>query len=146
MIYWIVLGVFVLIAATLIFVRSCSFEHEGFKYRVYQDVQGELSEGVLWIIFTVFTMAFVIMSVFIIDAQVCNNQYKAEYMAQYEVLNYSVQHMPEDNIDELYKMELYSQVKEYNAEVAGYKAQLENPWVYVFVSPCFEDVPLIELE
>jgi hypothetical protein len=66
-------------------------------------------------------------------------------MAQYEVLNYSVHHMPEDNIDELYKMELYSQVKEYNADVAGYKAQLENPWTYVFVSPCFEDVPLIEL-
>ena len=146
MIYWIILGVVVLLAATLIFIRSCSYEHEGFRYWVYQNVQEELSEGLLWIAFVVFLVTFAIMSIFIINAQVCNNQYKAEYMAQYEVLNYSVQHMPEDNIDELYKMELYSQVKEYNADVAGYKAQLENPWIDVFVSPCFKDIPLIELE
>lgn len=146
MIYWIILGVVALLAAMLIFIGFCKFEHEGFKHWVYRNVQGELSGGVLWIVFVVFIIVFVIMSAFVIDARICNNQYKAEYMAQYEVLNYSVQHMPEDNIDELYKMELYSQVKEYNAEVAGYKAQLENPWVDVFVSPCFEDIPLIELE
>ena len=146
MIYWIVLGVAVLLAATLIFVRNCSWEHKGFKHWVYKNIEGEWPEISFWVIWVVFLVAFVMMSIFIIDAQVCNNQYKAEYMAQYEVLNYSVQHMPEDNIDELYKMELYSQVKEYNADVAGYKAQLENPWVYVFVSPCFEDIPLIELE
>lgn len=108
MIYWIILGVFVLIAATLIFVRSCSYEHEGFRHWVYRNIQEELSEGLLWIAFVVFLVTFAIMSMFVIEAQVSNNQYKAEYMAQYEILNYSVQHMPEDNIDELYKMELYS--------------------------------------
>lgn len=146
MIYWIVLGAVVLFAATLIFIESCSYEHEGFRYWVYRNIEGEWPHVVIGSMCVLFVIVFVIMSIFVIDAQICSNQYKAEYMAQYEVLNYSVHHMPEDNIDELYKMELYSQVKEYNADVAGHKAQLENPWVDVFVSPCFEDVPLIELE
>lgn len=146
MIYWIVLGVVALLAAMLIFIGCCHYDDKGFKEWVYDNITNEWPHVAICGMCVLFAIVFIIMSIFVIDAHVCNNQYKAKYMAQYEVLNYSVHHMPEDNIDELYKMELYSQVKEYNAEVAGYKAQLENPWVDVFVSPCFEDVPLIELE
>lgn len=145
MIYWIILGVVALLAAMLIFIQT-NYSSRGFRGWVYRNIEGEWPHVVIGILCAVTAFAFVIMSMFAIDAQVSNISNKAKYMAQYEVLNYSVQHMPEDSIDELYKMELYSQVKEYNAEVAGYKAQLENPWVDIFVSPCFEDIPLIELE
>lgn len=145
MIYWIILGAVALLAAMLIFIGNCKYKHEGFKHWIYKNVQGEWPEIIAWVMCAIFAVVFIIMSIFVIDAQICNNQYKAEHMAQYEVLNYGVQHMEDDSIDELYKMELYSQVKEYNAEVAGYKAQLENPWTYVFVSPCFEEIPLIQL-
>ena len=146
MIYWITLGAVVLLAAMLIFIGCCHWKHEGFRGWVYQNIEGEWPQAVIGVMCGLFAFIFIIMSAFVIDARICNDQYKAKYMAQYEVLNYSVQHMPEDGLDELYKMELYSQVKEYNIEVARYKAQLENPWVDIFVSPCFADIPLIELE
>lgn len=146
MIYWITLGVVALLAAMLIFIGCCHAHHKGFRYWVYQNITDEWPHMTIGVICGVLAFTFIIMSIFVIDAQVYNNQCKAEHMAQYEVLNYGVQHLPEDGINELYKMELYSQVKEYNAEVAGCKAQLENPWTYIFANPCFEDIPLIELE
>ena len=145
MIYWIVLGVAVVFAAMFIFISCCNYTHEGFRHWVYKEINGEWPHGVIAIICALSAFAFVVMSMFVIDAHVSNITYKAEYKAQYEVLNYGVQHLTDDEIDELYKMELYSQIKEYNTEVAGFKAQLENPWTNVFASPCFEDIPLIEL-
>lgn len=145
MIYWIILGVVALLAAMLIFIGCCHYSHKGFRKWVFDNIKTEGSHAIIGVICGVLAFVFVIMSMFVIDAQVSNITNKAEYMAQYDVLNYGVQHMSDDSIDELYKMELYSQVKEYNAEVAGYKAQLENPWTYIFVSPCFDEIPLIQL-
>lgn len=144
MIYWIILGAVALLAAMLIFIGRCHYSHKGFRKWVY-NIKIEGSHAIIGVTCGVLAFVFIIMSMFVIDAQVSNITNKAEYMAQYEVLNYGVQHMSDDSIDELYKMELYSQVKEYNAAVAGYKAQLENPWTYIFVSPCFEEIPLIQL-
>lgn len=150
MIYWITLGLMVLLAAIGIFIwnygNRTGGKNKGFKYWIHMNLYQEWPGVALWVITVILFVLHFIMTCCVLDAHIGNEGYKQEYMAQYNVLSYAVEHMDEDDINELYKMETYSQIKEYNAEVARYKAQLENPWIDIFISPCFEDVPLIELE
>ena len=70
--------------------------------------------------------------------------YIARMNTRYETLVYQYENDIYDNDNDLGKKELYSEITEYNCDVAEGKIMQDNIWVYNLYSDVYDELELIE--
>ena len=108
----------------------------------------------LWDVITsisiVLTVLFFIISavlgVIAISASVGSESYLASMQEKRNVLVYQLENDLYDNDNDLGKKELYSEITEYNCDVAKGKIMQDNMWVYNLYSDVYDDLELIEFD
>ena len=108
----------------------------------------------LWDVITsisiVLTVLFFIISavlgVIAISASVGSESYLASMQEKRNVLVYQLENDLYDNDNDLGKKELYSEIIEYNCDVAKGKIMQDNIWVYNLYSDVYDDLELIEFD
>ena len=106
----------------------------------------------LWDVITsisiVLTVLFFIISavlgVIAISASVGSESYLASMQEKRNALVYQLENDLYDNDNDLGKKELYSEIAEYNCDVAKGKIMQDNIWVYNLYSDVYDDLELIE--
>ena len=108
----------------------------------------------LWDVITsisiVLTVLFFIISavlgVIAISASVGSESYLASMQEKRNALVYQLENDLYDNDNDLGKKELYSEIIEYNCDVAKGKIMQDNIWVYNLYSDAYDDLELIEFD
>ena len=108
----------------------------------------------LWDVITsisiVLTVLFFIISavlgVIAISASVGSESYLASMQEKRNALVYQLENDLYDNDNDLGKKELYSEIIEYNCDVAKGKIMQDNIWVYNLYSDVYDDLELIEFD
>ena len=108
----------------------------------------------LWDVITsisiVLTVLFFIISavlgVIAISASVGSESYLASMQEKRNVLVYQLENDLYDNDNDIGKKELYSEIIEYNCDVAKGKIMQDNIWVYNLYSDVYDDLELIEFD
>lgn len=108
----------------------------------------------LWDVITsisiVLTVLFFIISavlgVIAISASVGSESYLASMQEKRNALVYQLENDLYDNDNDLGKKELYSEITEYNCDVAKGKIMQDNIWVYNLYSDVYDDLELIEFD
>ena len=108
----------------------------------------------LWDVITsisiVLTVLFFIISavlgVIAISASVGSESYLASMQEKRNVLVYQLENDLYDNDNDIGKKELYSEIIEYNCDVAKGKIMQDNIWVYNLYSDAYDDLELIEFD
>lgn len=88
----------------------------------------------------------IIMSVFVIDANVGIEGKIASNEQRYEALVYQVENEIYENDNDVGKYELYNQVREWNEDLARGKAMQNNFWLGIFYPDIFDKFEFIELK
>lgn len=108
-----------------------------------QETIGVVGAGVLIGAAIIISIMLLILAIIYIDAP-------AEFackQAEYEALSWEVAndiYAADDDV--LGRKELYNQVREWNKNVAGYKAKANDFWIGIFVPDYYNDLQLIELK
>ena len=108
----------------------------------------------LWDVITsisiVLTVLFFIISavlgVIAISASVGSESYLASMQEKRNALVYQLENDLYDNDNDLGKKELYSEIIEYNCDVAKGKIMQDNIWVYNLYPDVYDDLELIEFD
>lgn len=108
----------------------------------------------LWDVITsisiVLTVLFFIISavlgVIAISASVGSESYLASMQEKRNVLVYQLENDLYDNDNDIGKKELYSEIIEYNCDVAKGKIMQDNIWVYNLYPDVYDDLELIEFD
>ena len=108
----------------------------------------------LWDVITsisiVLTVLFFIISavlgVIAISASVGSESYLASMQEKENSLVYHVENDLYDNDNDLGKKELYSEIIEYNCDVAKGKIMQDNIWFYNLYADVYDDLELIEFD
>ena len=108
----------------------------------------------LWDVITsisiVLTVLFFIISavlgVIAISASVGSESYLASMQEKRNVLVYQLENDLYDNDNDIRKKELYSEIIEYNCDVAKGKIMQDNIWVYNLYPDVYDDLELIEFD
>ena len=108
----------------------------------------------LWDVITsisiVLTVLFFIISavlgVIAISASVGSESYLASMQEKRNVLVYQLENDLYDNDNDIGKKELYSEIIEYNCDVAKGKIMQDNMWVYNLYPDVYDDLELIEFD
>ena len=108
----------------------------------------------LWDVITsisiVLTVLFFIISavlgVIAISASVGSESYLASMQEKRNALVYQLENDLYDNDNDLGKKELYSEIIEYNCDVAKGKIMQDNIWVYNLYADVYDDLELIEFD
>lgn len=87
-----------------------------------------------------------IMSVFVIDANVGIEGKIAYNEQRYEALVYQVENEIYENDNDVGKYELYNQVREWNEDLAKGKAMQNDFWLGIFYPDIFDKFEFIELK
>ena len=137
MILWISIAITIISAIVLII----SFN----KFSNLWDVITPIS-----IVLTVLTVLFFIISAILgaiaISASVRSESYLASMQEKRNALVYQLENDLYDNDNDLGKKELYSEIIEYNCDVAKGKIMQDNIWVYNLYSDVYDDLELIEFD
>lgn len=88
----------------------------------------------------------VIMSMFVIDANVGIEGKIASNEQRYEALVYQVENEIYENDNDVGKYELYNQVREWNEDLAKGKAMQNDFWFGIFYPDIFDKFEFIELK
>ena len=88
----------------------------------------------------------VIMSIFVIDANVGIEGKIASNEQRYESLVYQVENEIYENDNDVGKYELYNQVREWNEDLAKGKAMQNHFWFGIFYPNIFDKFEFIELK
>ena len=96
----------------------------------------------------VFLIAFSLVSVCLgaasVVAKAGGNAYLATMQEKRSALVYQLENDLYDNDNDLGKKELYSEITEYNCDVAEGKIKKDNIWVYILYCDVYDELELIE--
>ena len=85
-----------------------------------------------------------ILGAFAVSASVGSESYLASMQEKRSALVYQLENDLYDNDNDLGKKELYSEITEYNCDVAEGKIKQDNIWVYNLYSNVYDELELIE--
>ena len=104
------------------------------------DVIGTISS----VLFVLFFIISAVLGVIAVSASVGSESYLASMQEKRNALVYQLENNLYDNDNDLGKKELYSEIIEYNCDVAKGKIMQNNIWVYNLYSDVYDDLELIE--
>ena len=87
-----------------------------------------------------------VLGVIAISASVGSESYLASMQEKRNALVYQLENDLYDNDNDLGKKELYSEIIEYNCDVAKGKIMQDNIWVYNLYADVYDDLELIEFD
>lgn len=87
-----------------------------------------------------------VLGVIAISASVGSESYLASMQEKRNVLVYQLENDLYDNDNDIGKKELYSEIIEYNCDVAKGKIMQDNIWVYNLYPDVYDDLELIEFD
>ena len=87
-----------------------------------------------------------VLGVIAISASVGSESYLASMREKRNALVYQLENNLYDNDNDLGKKELYSEITEYNYDVAKGKIMQDNIWVYNLYADVYDDLELIEFD
>ena len=132
MIFWIFL---ILIAISVVFLIL----NDEIWYEVWIDY-------VCWSVLIPSAIVAIIMSIFVIDANVGIKGKIASNEQRYEAFVYQVENEIYENDNDVGKYELYNQVREWNEDLAKGKAMQNDFWFGIFYPDIFDKFEFIELK
>ena len=91
-----------------------------------------------------FGASSVILGAIAVSASVGSESYLASMQEKRSALVYQLENDLYDNDNDLGKKELYSEITEYNCDVAEGKIMQDNIWVYNLYSDIYDELELIE--
>lgn len=112
------------------------------KFRDFWDVIGSIST-VLAVLFFIISA---VLGAIAISASVGSESYLASMHEKRIALVYQLENDIYNNDNDLGKKELYSEITEYNCDVAKGKIMQDNIWVYNLYSDVYDDLELIEFD
>ena len=112
------------------------------KFRDFWDVIGSIST-VLAVLFFIISA---VLGVIAISASVGSESYLASMQEKRNALVYQLENDLYDNDNDLGKKELYSEITEYNCDVAKGKIMQDNIWVYNLYADVYDELELIEFD
>ena len=112
------------------------------KFRDFWDVIGSISIALAVLFFII----SVVLGVIAISASVGSESYLASMQEKRNALVYQLENDIYDNDNDLGKKELYSEIIEYNCDVAKGKIMQDNIWVYNLYADVYDDLELIEFD
>ena len=112
------------------------------KFSDFWDATGSIS-SVLSVLFFIISA---VLGVIAISASVGSESYLASMQEKRNALVYQLENDLYDNDNDLGKKELYSEIIEYNCDVAKGKIMQDNIWVYNLYSDAYDDLELIEFD
>ena len=93
-----------------------------------------------------FFSASAVLGAIAISASVGSESYLASMQEKRNALVYQLENDLYDNDNDLGKKELYSEIIEYNCDVAKGKIMQDNMWVYNLYADVYDDLELIEFD
>lgn len=112
------------------------------KFRDFWDVIGSISTALAVLFFIISA----VLGVIAISASVGSESYFASMQEKRNALVYQLENDLYDNDNDLGKKELYSEIIEYNCDVAKGKIMQDNIWVYNLYSDVYDNLELIEFD
>ena len=112
------------------------------KFSDFWDATGSIS-SVLSVLFFIISA---VLGVIAISASVGSESYLASMQEKRNALVYQLENDLYDNDNDLGKKELYSEIIEYNCDVAKGKIMQDNIWVYNLYADVYDDLELIEFD
>lgn len=112
------------------------------KFRDFWDVIGSISTALAVLFFIISA----VLGVIAISASVGSESYLASMQEKRNALVYQLENDLYNNDNDLGKKELYSEITEYNCDVAKGKIMQDNIWVYNLYSDVYDDLELIEFD
>ena len=106
------------------------------------DVVGAISS----VLFVLFFIISAVLGVIAVSASVGSESYLASMQEKRNALVYQLENNLYDNDNDLGKKELYSEIEEYNCDVAKGKIMQDNIWVYNLYADVYDDLELIEFD
>lgn len=103
-------------------------------------------EVVLMFASVAFALVVLIMSIFVIIANVGVEGKIASNEQRYESLVYQVENEVYENDNDLGKYDLYNQIREWNEDLAEGKAMQNDFWFGIFYPDIFDEFEFIELK
>ena len=137
MIFWIFL---ILLAISVFFLVLYYKKWDNYPYN-----KGWI-EVVLIFVSVVSALVVLIMSIFVIIANVGVEGKIASNEQRYESLVYQVENEVYENDNDLGKYDLYNQVREWNEDLAEGKAMQNDFWFGIFYPDIFDEFEFIELK
>ena len=89
-------------------------------------------------------VASIILGVIAVSASVGSESYLASMQEKRSALVYQLENDLYDNDNDFGKKELYSEITEYNCDVAEGKIMQDNIWVYNLYADVYDELELIE--
>ena len=93
----------------------------------------------------IFVIVVLIMSIFVINANISLEAKIATNQQIYDSLVYQLENNLYDNDNDLGKKELYNQIQEWNKDLAYYKHVQDDLWNGIFYSNIYDQFNYIEL-
>ena len=134
MILWI--SIAITIISVILFAMSFN------KFRDFWDVINFISLALA----ILFGASSAILGAIAVSANVGSESYLASMQEKRNALVYQLENDLYDNDNDLGKKELYSEIIEYNCDVAKGKIMQDNIWVYNLYSDVYDDLELIEFD
>ena len=112
------------------------------KFRDFWDVIGSISTALAVLFFIISA----VLGVIAISASIGSESYLVSMQEKRNALVYQLENDLYDNDNDLGKKELYSEITEYNCDVAKGKIMQDNIWVCNLYSDVYDDLELIEFD
>ena len=132
MILWI--SIAIAIISVILFAMSFN------KFRDFWDVINFISLALA----ILFGASSAILGAIAVSANVESESYLASMQEKRNALVYQLENDLYDNDNDLGKKELYSEITEYNCDVAEGKITRDNIWVYNLYADVYDELELIE--
>ena len=137
MILWISIAI-TIISALVLIISLNKFSN----FCVFWDTIASISI----VLIVLFFVVSAVLGVIAISASVGSESYLASMQEKRNALVYQLENDLYDNDNDLGKKELYSEIIEYNCDVAKGKIMQDNIWVYNLYSDVYDDLELIEFD
>ena len=137
MILWISVAI-TIISALVLIISLNKFSN----FCVFWDTIASISI----VLIVLFFVVSAVLGVIAISASVGSESYLASMQEKRNALVYQLENDLYDNDNDLGKKELYSEIIEYNCDVAKGKIMQDNIWVYNLYADVYDDLELIEFD
>ena len=137
MILWISIAI-TIISALVLIISLNKFSN----FCVFWDTIASISI----VLIVLFFVVSAVLGVIAISASVGSESYLASMQEKRIALVYQLENDLYDNDNDLGKKELYSEIIEYNCDVAKGKIMQDNIWVYNLYADVYDDLELIEFD
>ena len=137
MILWISIAI-TIISALVLIISLNKFSN----FCVFWDTIASISI----VLIVLFFIISAVLGVIAVSASVGSESYLASMQEKRNALVYQLENDLYDNDNDLGKKELYSEIIEYNCDVAKGKIMQDNIWVYNLYPDVYDDLELIEFD